>query len=397
MLLKRFITTVASLAVAVALAGAVQAADPIRIGFSHSKTGYAAQAWPSQGNAYTLWREQVNAKGGLLLPDGTRRKIELVTYDDKSDPAEVVRVYEKLIVGDKVDLIMAPWGTPFHFALAGLVERYKFPLIGNTAASVKIREFKPGYIWFVTAMFPDLIAEELAKMMKQLGIKTVAINTLQSDFALEVKTFVVPALKKNGFEIVVENNYPPGIKDMTAMLLKVKRANPDAVLSFSYPPDSVLYVNQAREIGINSKFQLVLIGPTIDFFGKIFGPAVHGIVTIGHWNQNVKQWPRAKAFYDTYKKRWGIEPDALDTALAYMSCEILEQAVAKAGLDREKLREIISSETFDTINGKVKFKGVANTITPVGFLQLQKDGTQMIWPPDFATAKYQSKGPWPKK
>jgi branched-chain amino acid transport system substrate-binding protein len=303
MILKRFVTTVAGLAVTLALAGAVQAADPIQIGFSHSKTGYAAQAWPSQGNAYTLWREQVNAKGGLLLPDGTRRKIELVTYDDKSDPAEVVRVYEKLIVGDKVDLIMAPWGTPFHFALAGLVERYKFPLVGNTAASVKIREFKPGYIWFVTAMFPDLIAEELAKMMKQLGIKTVAVNTLQSDFALEVKTFVVPALKKNGFEIVVENNYPHGIKDMTAMLLKVKQANPDAVLSFSYPPDSVLYVNQAREIGINSKFQLVL-SPTRSIPRSPTCPAKY----------SSKRWPRRVSTAKSCAKPLRARPSTRSTA-----------------------------------------------------------------------------------
>ena len=137
--------------------------------------------------------------------------------------------------------------------------------------------------------------------------------------------------------------------------------------------------------------------PAIPVFRQAFGAYADGILTMGHWSPYQKKWRGALAFFNAYKKRYKMEPDFLDSALTQVSLEILEQAVAKAGLDREKLREIISSETFDTINGKVKFKGVANTITPVGFLQLQKGGTQMIWPPEFATAKIQPKGAWPKK
>jgi branched-chain amino acid transport system substrate-binding protein len=181
------------------------------------------------------------------------------------------------------------------------------------------------------------------------------------------------------------------------MLTKVKAANPDAVLSLSYPDDSVLYMSTARELGIDAPFQLVLIGPTIDFFAKMFGGGAEGIVTVGHWSPHQDAWPRAKPFFDAYVARFGQNPDYLDSALAYISLEILQQAVAKAGLDKEKLRDVIATDTFDTINGPVKFDGVQNATTPTMFLQLQGGEAQIVWPPDMSTAAFEPKPAWPRE
>ena len=381
-------------AASLALVGMAQAAEPVKIGFSLSKTGMFASAAPSQLNAYELWKDQVNAAGGLNVA-GERRPIEFISYDDQSDPGNAVKIYEKLITDDKVDLLLAPWGTPFHFAVAGVLERYKFPMVGNSAASVQLREVKAGYIWFPTSAIPDKIADELGKLLTSQGVKTVAVTNLQLPFSLEIKQFLMPVLEREGIEVVVDEAYPPGIKDMTAMLTAVKNANPDAVLSLSYPSDSVLYMMTARELGIEAKFQLVLIGPTIDFFAQMFGPAADGVVTVGHWSPHQAAWPRAKPFFDAYVAKFETRPDYLDSALAYMSVEILEQAVATAGLDKEKLRQAISSTTFDTINGPVRFDGVQNAVTPTMFLQLQAGEIQIVWPPSEATAAYTPKAAWP--
>ena len=334
--MKRLITTMA-LAVSTAAAGfaGAHAADPVRIGFSIAKTGIFAQAAPSQLNAYELWKEQVNASGGLDIGGGEKRPIEFVVYDDQSNPTEAVRIYEKLVQDDKVDLLLAPWGTPTHFAIAGVVEKLKFPVVGNSAASVGLRELKPGYIWFPTSAIPDRMAEELVKMMQTQNVKSAAVLTNQLPFSLEIQKFLVPALEKAGIQVAVSQDYPPDIKDMTAMLTAVKAANPDAVLALSYPGDFIVYMNQARELGIQSPFQFVLVGPTIAFFGQMFGPSLDGIVTIGHWTPAKTDWAKAKPFFDAYVKKFNERPDYLDSALAYMSCEILQQAVAKAGLDRE--------------------------------------------------------------
>ena len=381
------------LAATAAFAAADAAAQDLKIGFSMAKTGLFAAGAPSQLNAYELWREQVNAKGGLDVA-GTKRKVEFVQYDDQSNPGNAVKIYEKLITDDKVNLLLAPWGTPHHFALAPLLEKYKFPMVGNTAASVQLRTLKAGYIWFPTSTIPDKMAVEMAAMMKANGYKSAALISNVLPFAKEVKASLVPALKAAGIELKVSEEYPPDIKDMTAMLTKVKTAAPQAVIVLSYPSDSVLYAKQAKELGIAAPFQFVAIGPTIDFYSKAVGPAANGFVTMGHWSPDKAEWKRAKPFYDAYVKKFNEKPDYLDTVLAYMSCEILEQAVAKAGLDKEKIRQAVATMTFDTINGPVKFQGVQNVTTPTAFLQVQGDGLQLVWPKSIATAPFKPKTGW---
>jgi branched-chain amino acid transport system substrate-binding protein len=384
-------------AAAVALATGTASAESIKIGYSIAKTGLFAQGAVSQINAYELWREQVNAKGGLDIGGKGRRPVEFVVYDDQSDPANAVRIYEKLITSDKVELLLSPWGTPTHFAIAPVLERYKFPMVGSTAASAQLRDLKPGNIWFPTPSMPDGVAAAIVGLLKANNYKTVSVIGNQLPFALEIKKYLIPDLAKAGIKVLGNTDYPPDIKDMTALLTAVKQANPDGVIALSYPSDSILYMNQARELGVNAKFQFVMVGPAIDFFRKMFGPAGDGIVSMGDWDPNLKGAPLAKPFYEAYVKKFKTEPDYLDSVEAYVSCEILEQAVAKAGLNHDALRKTISSTTFDTIRGKLKFNGVANATTPAGLIQIQGTDMHVIWPKERATAAFKPKGPWPAK
>ncbi|MGY6536400.1 MAG: amino acid ABC transporter substrate-binding protein [Pararhodobacter sp.] len=371
-----------------AFAGAwapAMAADPVRIGYTIARTGLFAAAAPSQEQAYTLWAEQVNAAGGLNVA-GEMRPVEFVTYDDESDPSMAAQLYERLITSDGVDLLVAPWGTPHHLNVAGVVERYGFPMVGNTAASVMIRQVQPGNIWFPTAAIPDRIGPELARMLAEAGIGSVAILANVLPFSQENLQFLTPALQAEGIEIVMSQNYPPDITDMTPLLTQVRSAAPEAVLALTYPADAFLYAGQARELGLAPSLQFMLIGPTIDAFGQAFGPLADGIVTLAHWSPEQDAWPRARPFFDAYVERFDQEPDYLDSALAFMSVEILQQAVAEAGLDRDALRAAIAGGTFDTINGEVRFDGVENAVTPTAFVQRQDGRMQLVWPPEIATA-----------
>ncbi|HAA65694.1 MAG: hypothetical protein CL387_03680 [Acidiferrobacter sp.] len=384
--MKRIVHFIALLLCSLGLIPA-QAAEPVRIGYSIAKTGLFAQAAPSQITAYELWANQVNAAGGLDVA-GERRPVELVWFDDESDPAKSAQIYEKLISDEKVDLLLAPWGTPHHLNVAGVVERHGFPMVGNTAASVAVREVQPGNIWFSTSAIPDRIGPELAALAKQSGVKSVAIIANVLPFAQENLQFLVPALEAEGIEIALNESYPPDISDMTGLLSQIKAAGVDGIIALSYPADSFLYMGQAREVGIDVSFEFLLVGPTISAFSQAFGDFADGIVTIGHWSPHQSKWSRAKPFFDAYVAAYEMNPDYLDTALAYMSCEILEQAVATAGLDRDKLRTAIASSTFDTINGEVSFEGVENAVTPTAFLQLQGGDMHLIWPKDIATAGF---------
>jgi branched-chain amino acid transport system substrate-binding protein len=385
MLRRQLFRLAATAAIAATAALPAFAEDPVRIGYTLARTGLFAAAAPSQEQAYTLWAEQVNAAGGLDV-GGTKRMIEFVTYDDESDPTKAAQLYERLITADEVDLLLSPWGTPHHLNIAGVVERYGFPVVGSTASSVALRELQPGNIWFTTAAWPDRNAAALADMLKASDIKSVSIIANVLPFSQENLQFLTPALEAAGIEVKMSESYPPDITDMTPLLTQVKAAGADAILALTYPADAFLYAGQARELGVEAKLTFMLIGPTIDAFGKAFGPGADGIVTLAHWSPEQAAWPRARPFFDAYVAKFGQEPDYLDSALAYMSAEILEQAVAQAGLDRDALRKVIAEGTFETINGPVSFEGIENLVTPTAFVQRQGGKMQLVWPAQVATA-----------
>jgi branched-chain amino acid transport system substrate-binding protein len=231
-------------------------------------------------------------------------------------------------------------------------------------------------------------------MLKAQNVKSVAVLSNVLPFTKEIKNFLEPELKKAGITVKVTAEYPPDISDMTSTLTQVKQANVDAVLALAYPGDSVLYAKQAKELGLNNPFHFVAIGPTDAFFAKAVGAtSAEGVVSIAHWSPRA-EWKGSQAFYDAYVKKFGEDPDYLNSALAWMSLEILETTVEKTGLDKEKMRAMISSTTFDTINGKVKFDGVQNSITPTAFVQTQKGKLQIVWPASLASGKYEAKKGW---
>jgi len=390
--MKTLLCAVAGAAMFVS-AAAARAAEPLKIGVGIAETGPFAPAAIPVLNVYKMWVDDVNAKGGLDVA-GVKRPINLIVYDDQSDFSKEPGIYEKLITSDKVDLLLSPYATPAHFAVVGVLERYRFPMVGSTAASVGLKQVKPGNIWFPTSSMPDAMGPQLVKLMQSVGVKTVAIATLQSPFPQEMLKYTSEALKGSDIKIVASQQYSPEIRDFTSTVTAFKQVKPDATLIFSFPADSVLYMKAAREQGLTSPFQFVLIGPSADFFEKMFGPNLDGIVSIGHWSPSQTKWPKAQPFYDEYSKKFNQAPDYLDVVLGYMSCEITEQAVAKVGLDHDKLRKEISSDTFDTIDGPVKFQGVENISTPAMFLQVQNGHPEIIWPADEETAKFEKKPAW---
>jgi len=377
---------------AAAFAGSAlaQGQPPVRIGFSIAKSGLFANGAAAETRVYDLWREQVNAKGGLDV-GGTRRPVEFVQYDDQSSGANAVKIYEKLITDDKVDLLFAPYGAATTLPLAPLLERYGMPLVANTATSVHIRELKPGNIWFVSSTVHDHVAEQLVKLLQQNHISSVAVigNTIPP--ATEIGRFLKDDLAQAKLEVKVSESYPPDITDMTALLSRVKQAKPQGIIELSLFNDSGLYLRQSKELGVDAPFQFVAIGPTVASFRKMFASNTDGIVTLGMWSPEAKQWPLAAPFEASFVQKYHEDPDYLDSVLAEMSCEIMEEAVAKAGLDRAKFREVMATTTFQTIVGDVKFKGVENVTTPTTFLQIQGDKTQIIWPSSIATAPFKPK------
>jgi branched-chain amino acid transport system substrate-binding protein len=123
------------------------------------------------------------------------------------------------------------------------------------------------------------------------------------------------------------------------------------------------------------------------------GPAAEGVMGLGTWNP--KMSPQAKAYFDAHVARWKKEPDRWASAHAWAGLQILEQAVAKAGLDRKALRDTIAKSEFSTVIGKIRFRNGENVSTPGVVSQWQSGEFEVVWPPQNATSPaYYPKPDW---
>lgn len=387
-------TFIAGLTATTALPATARAqSDVVRIGYSIGQTGPLASSTPVQSQAYTLWGDQVNARGGLEIAGVGKKKIEFVVYDDQSQGNKAAQAYERLINTDHVDLLLAPYASPMHLGVLPIIERFKRPLIANTIGTTAARDAHSKYMFFTQAL-PDMWGAEIATLIQSLGCKRVAVTMAQSPFCIEFRKAAVPALQKANLEIVFNQEYAADIKDMTPLLSGIKAANPDFLLGITFLNDCIPMLTQARELGVKVDYFFELLGPAQPSFVSRFGDNANGILSLGFWSRHSKTTGSAE-FFDGYVKRWNMNPDDKDGAIAYITCQIVEQAVKKVGLDPEKLRAEFSSDTFDTMMGPVKYNEQnVNMGASPGFIQIQNGINEVVWPAAQASSKIIKKPAW---
>ena len=374
---------VSSALFAFALVPAFAQDAPVKIGYAIARTGpWAAGAQLTQEPNYIMWAERVNAAGGLNVK-GKKRKVELVGFDDRSEAETVVRTYEKLMGSDKVDLILPPWGTGANFAVMPVVQKFGYPMIAPTATGRKLLGMKNPY-FFAILQQPDLMMNALAEFLKARNVATAAVIHVDELFGLEQATALEAAFKEKGIQVIEKKSYPLGVKDLKPVLNDIKVKNPDAFVALSYPPDTFLVTAQAREIAFNPKAFYASVGTAFPIYRDKLGPTVEGVMGLG--TLNPKTSAAAKAYFDAHKERHKKEPDRWASAHAWAALQVMEQAIAKAGVDRKALRDAIASGEFDTVIGKVRFKNGENVSTPGVVSQWQSGEFEVVWPPDRAPA-----------
>jgi branched-chain amino acid transport system substrate-binding protein len=362
-------------------------AKPVRIGYTLSATGpYSVGAGITQGPNYTLWQEQVNAKGGLMVAGSGRRPIEFVTIDDRSEIETAVRFYEKLATDDKVDLMLPPWGSAMNFAVAPVASKYGYPLIGPTAISVKFKEMTLPY-FYVMLVQPEAQMQAVAALLKELKgqgkISKVAIAYVNDLFGIELNGATGPALKAAGIEVVDTKSYPLGVKDLSPVLKGFKAAGADAFVGLTYPPDNMLVTTQAKEVDWNPAVYFTGVGTAFAFYRDRFKGA-EGVMGIAGWNPKAK-FAGAREYFDAHVKKHQKEPDRWASAFAYGSLQILERCVGEVGLDRAKIKAMLDSTEFQTVAGPIKFVKGENVATPGMVGQWQKGEFEILWPKSWAT------------
>src|SRR3984893_13108799 len=355
---------VAGLAVAAvaALAPApAYAADPIKIGFSMPLTGGLSGGGKSVILAVELWKEDVNAKGGLL-----GRPVELVYYDDQSAPGQVPGIYSKLLDVDKVDLVVSSYATNQIAPAMPIVMQRNLVFMALFGTGVNDNFNYDKYFQILpngreTRFAPSLGFLETAMTMNPKP-QTIALVAADAEYAQTVIGGARALAQRMGFRVVYDKSYPPSTVDYTPVVRAIQATNPDVVFVASYPPDSVGIVRAANEIGLKPKmFGGGMIGLAFTPIKLQLGHLLNGIVAYDVYEpEPTMKFPGVEEFLKRYQERAAKEGvDPLGYYLppfAYSEMQVLAEAVTQVGsLDQAKIADYIHKTTFHTIVGDVTF------------------------------------------
>jgi branched-chain amino acid transport system substrate-binding protein len=337
-------------------------ADPIKIGFGMALTGGLSANGKPALLALQIWKDDVNKKGGLL-----GRPVELVYYDDKTDPATIPGIYAKLLDVDKVDLVISGYGTNLIAPLMPIAMERKLTLIGMFGLANNEKYQYPNYFQIQPAgpepqTSTALGFFELAARQNPRP-QTVAIVGADAEYPQNALVGARELIKRFGFKTVYDKTYPPSTVDYTPIVRSIKATNPDILFIASYPPDSVGMLRAIHEVGLQPKIiGGGMVGLMFTTVMTSMGPLLNGIVNYDFWapEPTMMAVPGVKEFLKEYQARAekaGVDPLGYYLPpYSYAVGQVIAQSVtATKGFDQQKLADYMRATEFDTVVGKVKF------------------------------------------
>ena len=352
-------------------AGAAFADGVIKLGAIAPKTGgLAGGAVVTQWPNVQLWVEQVNARGGLNVA-GEMMTIELVEYDDKTNPGEHIKLAQRLATQDEVDFIVAPYGTGFNIAAAPIYGKFGYPMIAVSAITDKMDELTSRYpnLFFTlgtTTAFVDGVKEILVEQRAagEIGNEIAMVNVADA-FGIELADRARELFAEEGFEIVYDKSYPLGTPDLSPVMKGAKESGAKAFIAWSYPPDSFGLAEQAIIENLDVKVYYSAVATSFPAFSKAYGSKINNVLGAGGTNVDD---PKIAEYRKAHEEITGSVPDYWASANTYAALQILEQAIVGAGtLDKETVTQYIKDNTFDTVMGDLSFKNnFSNTFWSVG-------------------------------
>ncbi|HMK35173.1 MAG TPA: amino acid ABC transporter substrate-binding protein [Desulfomonilaceae bacterium] len=369
-------------------------AQPFRVGVATSLTGVFGKDGSLVKDAYTIWMEAVNAKGGI-----NGHPVEIVFYDDKSDPPTSAKLIDQLVVSDKVDLLLGGFGSSQVFAQSAVAEKYGYPLISGGASSDKL--FERGFKYYFSAL--GKATEEVrgcvdfcqAVEPKPKTAAIVGADILFTSLACEgFKKYCA----ENGIEVIHYELFPMSLQDYNSLLTKVKNKNPDILLVGSHLLVAMNVIKSMKEIDFSPKAVAFSYGPTVPKFIEDLKGDAEYVIAASEWTPNMPYsgplFGTAADFNTAYFKRFNRYPDYVEAASAGGAVAqqmVLEELKAKPPLskkDRETLMEKLHEKTFETFYGKIHFgPDGANVAHPPVAVQIQDGKLRNVFPLQFAESK----------
>ncbi len=404
------VASLAGLTLVVSEHPAVAAVKTMTIGFTASQTGKLNVEGIRQTNGLNLWVDQVNAAGGVKLPDGTVVKFATKFYDDESKKARVQELYTKLISADKADFLVSPYSSGLADAAAVIAQQYNKIMI--TAGAASDSTYKKGYTLVYQTYTPASryltgAVDLLAKMDPNAKKKKIAIIHEKDKFSTDVVTGLKAYAEGRGYQVVLFEGYVTGAMDFAPFINKIP-GEVDAILGGGHFADTSTFAKQLYEKGVKAKMVALLVAPPEPKFAEL-GEAAVGVIGPSQWEtlalkynpETAKKtgidWygPSVEEFTMAYKKKYNETP-SYHSAGGYVAGLILQRAIEKSGAtDTAKVKAALDATNILTFDGDIKFDTSKDHGLQIGhdmiYTQWQKDPqgklvNQVVWPEAFKTA-----------
>ena len=357
--MRRVTIIVAAILSAIAIWGQAEG-QTVKIGLIAPLTGDVKTFGESIKNGFELAISEANAKGGVL-----GKKIVTVIADDKNDPTEASNAAIKLINQDRVKLIVGSCTSKCTIPVSDICQSQRVVMVTPSATNPKVTVAdgkRKDFVFracFIDPFQGSVMAKFAARTLKK---KTAAVlYDVGNDYTKGLAEFFRDAFIKQGGKVLVYESYSKDDVDFSALLTKVRSANPEVLFLPDYYNKVGLIAKQARERGIKS----VLLGgdgwDSPDLF-KIAGGAVEGGFFSNHYSPQDPR-PEVQNFIKKYRARFGSTPDALAT-LGYDATLILLSAIERAKSDDpQKVRESLAqTKDLRVVSGKITYDRDGNPI-----------------------------------
>ncbi len=336
------------------MAGSAAAQDAIKIGVTQPLTGAFAASGNYVAQGAKIAEEEINKAGGVL-----GKKIQLIIEDNKSNPTEAVATAEKLIVKDKVPVMMGAWSSTLTLAVMPKLEEYKVPMLVETSSSGKITTSGNPYIFRISPT-SEMEAKAFTPLVKQLGIKKADFLATNNDFGLGASKEFSEMLKKEGVPVGVMETMDPKATDLSAQLAKIKASGSDTLFVTTAVEQATLILKQAKDQQVTAR--IITTGGSVspDQLIQQAGDAANGsyhLVFFTPWfPEAVKNPDIAKKFVAIWNEKKHNVGGLTEGFRGWDGVYTIVEAIKAAGkAEPEAIQKALWNVKVKGINGDIAF------------------------------------------
>ena len=387
MFMKHGIVAAAALAVTLATPAMARVdGDTITLGSSISLTGkYATNGLHTQ-RGYDYAVKVINEAGGVKV-GGKSYKLAVKYYDDESTPARGAQLAERLIQQDGVEYMLGPYSSGMTKAIAPVSEKFGVPMVEAEGASRSLFTQGYKYLFAVLSTSEQYLATAIdfaaAKSSDPKSVR-IALAFEGDPFSMDVRAGVMDKINEYGMKVVIDDQLPADLSDMSTTLTKVKALKPDALIISGHSKGAATAARQIDEMKVN----VPMIALTHCEAAKVqekFPKTANGFLCPTQWVETLSKsdpmfgsaadWNAGfKADYPSYTSV--PYQSAQASAAVYVFKEAFEAANS---FDKDKLRDAISAVEMETFYGDIKFSAQGNNIAkPMFMRQIDASGTYSL-------------------